>query len=84
MDVFSVAAEMLGEMSLSPGQLANLRAIDAELYRRTAGILRAADGRVAERELTAEEARGLREMLVAAILDTLTPAQRRELGPTGR
>ena len=79
MDVFSVAAAMLGGISLSPSQLANLRAINTAFYLQMEKLLRAGGGPDAGRELTPEENQTLRSMLVEGILDTLSPEQRRAL-----
>lgn len=76
---------MLGEMALTSSQLAEFRAINTRYYLRVRDLLRGADGREEERELSAEEIAALREMLVEDVLATLSPEQRATvLGPPGR
>jgi hypothetical protein len=42
-DAFSVAAQMLGELELGPGQLAELRAIDSKYHQRLYTLLHASE-----------------------------------------
>jgi hypothetical protein len=85
MNAYSVAAELLGDVELSAGQLSQLRAIDyryhLEIHRRLHE--RARIGRRAPSdpspELGPEDIAVLRDMLVAAIHELLTPAQRARL-----
>jgi hypothetical protein len=79
MDVFSVATEILGETTLSPGQLAGLRAINTRFYLQVHDLLRGPDGRSEARDLTEAETAALRGRLEADILEILSPAQRRAL-----
>jgi hypothetical protein len=89
-DAFSVAAQMLGELELGPGQLAELRAIDSKYQQRLYTLLHASepparpgsyfelDPAVA-REPTSAELMGLRVMLVSDIRSLLSPEQRDRL-----
>ena len=88
MDAFSIAAETIPGIELTAGQLAQLRAVNhryhTRLYEltRAHGAVRAPERRNAPsvpRELTAGEASELRAMLVDAILELLTPEQRRTI-----
>jgi hypothetical protein len=88
MDAFSIAAELIPGIELTAGQLAQLRAVNhryhTRLYEltRAHGAVRAPARRnvpPAPRELTAGEAGELRAMLVDAVLELLTPEQRRTL-----
>lgn len=79
MDVFSLAAEMLGDMALSSGQLAHLRAINTRHYLQVYDFLRGPDGRIEDRPLTEAETAELHAMLVADILEILSPEQRSAL-----
>ncbi|MGH7443337.1 MAG: hypothetical protein ACREKM_00600 [Longimicrobiales bacterium] len=90
MDAFTVAGELIPGIRLSPGQRAELRALNHEYYTRLFALSRT-PGRNAEpsmetthvprtRELTPDEAGQLRAMLVAGIHELLTPAQRRSVG----
>jgi hypothetical protein len=81
MDAFSTAAEMLGTTALTPGQLAQLRALNTKHYLAVHALLRGPDGREQERDLTEVESAALRALLAADILEILTPEQRRALGP---
>jgi hypothetical protein len=90
MNVFAMATRMLGDMQLSAGQLAQLRAIDRNFQQRLYTLLNSppvdARGPAAspanargERELTASEASELNAMVASEILAMLTPEQRRLL-----
>lgn len=92
MNAYTMATQLLGDVDLSAGQLAQLRAIDMKYQQRLFTLLHRDDaGRPAdlpgaaparEREPTAEEMAALREMIAADLLDMLTPEQREALrGP---
>ena len=67
MNALAEAARMLGDMELSPSQLAQLRALDRKYAQRHF------EGSRPEAEL--------RSLLRSDILATLTPEQQRALGP---
>jgi hypothetical protein len=88
MNAFTVAAEMLGDMRLSPGQLAQLRAIDAKYQQRLFTLLNrddtdadatgspaSLDGTRSERTLNDRERSDLEAVIRSDILDMLTPEQ---------
>jgi Spy/CpxP family protein refolding chaperone len=92
MDAYSIAAELLGDLELSPDQRAQLRAIDyryqlevqqrlhARGGRETASLPPPAADRIAESgPAQPEDDASLRAMIVAAILELLTPQQRADL-----
>ena len=93
MNAYSVAAEMLGGLELSPDQRAQLRAIDyryqLEVQRRLQG--RAGRGTISgpgssrnppePAGLDAADETALRALLRADIRDMLSPAQRAALDP---
>jgi hypothetical protein len=66
MNALAEAARLLGEMELSPGQLAQLRALDRKYAQRRF------EGRRSEADLL--------DLLRADIIAMLTPEQRRALG----
>lgn len=83
---------MLGAMTLSPGQLAQLRAINRKYYQRLYTLLREVNGAAGppgsqsapgvmptEREAMKAELAGLGAMQRTDILAMLTPEQRRVL-----
>lgn len=89
MDAFTVAEDLLPGIRLTPGQLAQLRAINHEYYTRLFALSRsrapeaqrlAEEGVSAPREPTPAERAELRAMLVREIRDMLTPEQRRASG----
>jgi hypothetical protein len=77
MNAFTIAAELLGNISLSPGQLAQLRALDRKYAQRVYSLLHQPDA--ARQELTGSEAADLSAKLEADILPLLTPGQQRLL-----
>ena len=86
---FTTAAQMLGAVrltTLTPGQLAQLRAIDRNYQQRVYTLRHAVGGDAdlpgapAERELTAAEVEELRATIAAAIVEMLTPEQRSAVG----
>ena len=72
MNVFQMAAELLGGRELSPGQLAQLRALDRKYAQRVYTLLHGPDDTA--HEPTAAEAAELRAQLVADIRQLLTPS----------
>ncbi len=79
MNAFSVASELLGDLELAPGQLAQLRAIDHKYQQRIYTLLHGGETpgpTGTRRELTADEAGELRASLEKDILAMLTPEQR--------
>lgn len=93
MNAYTLAAQLLADVELSTGQLAQLRAIDMKyqqqlftlLHRRGADAAAPADVRVSsagvEREPTPDELATLRETIVSDLLSMLTPEQRDALRP---
>lgn len=79
MDAFTVAEDLLGDMVLSPDQLAQLRAINYQFHLDVVDILRGSGRDVARGHLTEGEVAGLRRKLEADILELLEPGQRRSL-----
>ncbi|HET7233061.1 MAG TPA: hypothetical protein VFJ16_23835 [Longimicrobium sp.] len=77
-NVFSLASRLLGALDLSPGQLAQLRAIDHACQQRVFTLLRG--GPAARGELTDEEEQELRSTVERDILAMLTPGQRERIG----
>jgi Spy/CpxP family protein refolding chaperone len=88
MDAFTVAAQMLGDVELSPAQLAQLRAINRKYYQELYTLLHESDGvanpigarqesgtKRTERELTEGEVADLRAMLTSDVRAILTPEQ---------
>jgi hypothetical protein len=71
MDVFTVAAELLGDLHLTSGQLGQLRALDYRL------LLESLPEDTAP---SAREQDALRALIVAEIMQMLTPDQRAQLG----
>jgi Spy/CpxP family protein refolding chaperone len=76
MDAFSVAAAVLGDLALTPGQLAQLRALDHRYQQRRFELLHAPGAGAA---LAEEEERELRQGMERDVLELLTPEQRGEL-----
>ncbi|HEU0079669.1 MAG TPA: hypothetical protein VFQ76_18570 [Longimicrobiaceae bacterium] len=80
LDAFSVAAELLGDVPLTPGQLTQLRALDHRYYQELFDRLNPPVGPPRTRaELAEEEVAALRALLEAGVRDMLTPGQRRRL-----
>jgi hypothetical protein len=79
MNVFQLAAELIGDIELSPGQLAQLRALDRKYAQRVYTILHGGDSGTPHEPTEAETAE-LRAQLTADILDLLTPEQRSRKG----
>jgi hypothetical protein len=92
MDAFSIAAELIPGIELTAGQLAQLRAVNHRYHTRLFELTRAhgavrpsvrpsvrRDAPPVPREPTAAEASELRAMLVDAVLELLTPEQRRTI-----
>lgn len=77
-NVFSLASRLLGGLDLTPGQLAQLRAIDHAHQQRVFTLLRA--GPAARSELTDEEDQALRGTVEHDILAMLTREQRERIG----
>jgi hypothetical protein len=90
MDAFTVAAQLLGDVELSPFQLTQLRAINRKYYQKLYTLLHECNDvagpigpRVAsstthtERELTEAELAGLHAMLTADVRAVLTSEQQR-------
>jgi hypothetical protein len=73
MNAFTLAAEIFGDIELSPGQLAQLRALDRKYAQRVYTLLHDSG---ASRELTQAEAADLEARLRADVLDLLTPEGR--------
>jgi hypothetical protein len=69
-----MAKELLGDLEPSPGQLAQLRALDRKYAQRVYSLLHESD--IPRQELTDGEAADLRAMLVSDILALLTPEQK--------
>lgn len=86
MDAFAVADELLGDIQLTSGQLAGLRAINHRYFTEVYALLHppgeqdahaAAGG---EPALTARQTAELRVRLERDVRDLLTPAQRASIG----
>jgi Spy/CpxP family protein refolding chaperone len=77
MNALTVAAQMLGELELTPGQLAQLHALNRKYGQRVYALMY--DAAPVARELTEAEIAELRAMLASDILAMLTPEQVREL-----
>jgi uncharacterized membrane protein len=73
MNALNVAADILGNISPSPGQLAQLRALNRKYAQRVYSLLHESDA--IRLELTDAEAADLQAMLVSDILAMLTPEQ---------
>jgi len=92
-DAFTVATDLLGDLQLTSGQLAQLRAINHKYWQAVYALLhppdedaqRAAVGEepaspAAEVSLTAQQVADLRAMLEGDVRNLLTPEQREALG----
>ena len=75
MDVFSLAAEMLGGIRLTPGQLSHLQAINTRHQLRVSDLLRGTEGGDLERPLSHDEEAALHAHLVSDLREILTPEQ---------
>jgi Spy/CpxP family protein refolding chaperone len=75
---FTVAKQLLGDMSLTPGQLAQLRAIDRKYQQALFTLLGGS-----QRRPTDSERSRLDAIARAEILEMLTPEQRRHLSGGG-
>jgi Spy/CpxP family protein refolding chaperone len=78
MNALSVATEMLRDVELSPGQLAQLRALNRKYAQRVYTLLHPPQGS-ARNELTEKETADLNAKLRADILALLTPEQQARL-----
>ena len=92
LNAFTMAAQILGDgqlTRLTPGQLAQLRAVDHRYQQRVYTLRHAVERAAeppgaqgdptparAEREMTAAEVEDLRATIVSGILEMLTPEQR--------
>jgi hypothetical protein len=76
MDAFAVAEQMLGDITLSSSQIAELRAINYQYWLRVSEMTSAAGGGPPDRPLTAAETAELHAMVVARLDAMLTPEQR--------
>ena len=91
MDAFSIAAELLGDIELSSGQLGQLRALDYRLLLEFDRLAKSRPTRPTSRdaagppppssafEPTPEEEAALRASIIPDILEMLTPEQRAAL-----
>ena len=81
MGAFELAATLLGDLPLSSGQVAELRAIDRKYQQRLFTLLHhdATGAVLPARQPTADELSRLDDMIAADILGMLTSAQRRML-----
>jgi Spy/CpxP family protein refolding chaperone len=77
MNALTVALEMLGNIELTPGQLAQLRALDRKYAQRVYTLLH--DSEDGTRQLTEVEAADLEAKLRSDVLDLLTPEQQGQL-----
>jgi hypothetical protein len=75
MDAITVANELLGNLHVSPGQLAQLRALNRKYAQRIYTLLHPPDGPPRD-QLAEAEAADLHARLTADILALLTPEQR--------
>jgi hypothetical protein len=74
MNALTMALEMLGNIELSPGQLAQLRALDRKYAQRVYTLLHDSEAGT-RRELTAAEAADLEDKLRSDVFALLTPEQ---------
>lgn len=75
MNAQTIASQLLDDIELSPGQLAQLRALDRKYAQRLYTLLHDCDDGKS-RELTEAEAADLEARLRADVLALLTPEQR--------
>jgi uncharacterized membrane protein len=73
MTALTLARELVGNLELSPDQLAGLRALDRKYAQRVYTLLHQSDA--VRSELTDAEAAALHTQLVSDILALLTPEQ---------
>jgi hypothetical protein len=74
-DVFSLAAEMLGGIRLTPGQLSHLQAINTRHQLRVSDLLRGTERGDPERPLSHQEEAALHAQLVSDLREILTREQ---------
>jgi hypothetical protein len=74
MNALTMALEMLGNIELSPGQLAQLRALDRKYAQRVYTLLHDSEAGT-PRELTEAEAADLEDKLRSDVFALLTPEQ---------
>jgi Spy/CpxP family protein refolding chaperone len=77
MNALTLAAEILGDTELTPGQLAQLRALDRKYAQRVYTLLHSESGTA--RELSEAEAADLEAKLRTDVLAVLTPEQQSRL-----
>ncbi len=75
MNALTMAAQMLGDLELTPGQLAQLHALNRKYAQRLYTLRR----EVKDSAAMEAEVAGLRDMLASDILAMLTPEQERAL-----
>ena len=73
MNALSIASELLGNLELSPGQLAQLRALDRKYAQRIYTLMH--ESEAGTRELSDAETADLDARLTTDILGMLTPEQ---------
>jgi Spy/CpxP family protein refolding chaperone len=78
MNALTMATEMLGNVELTPGQLAQLRALDRKYAQRVYTLLHDSEDGI-RRELTEAEAADLEAKLRSDVLALLTPEQQGQL-----
>jgi hypothetical protein len=78
MNALTMATELLGDIELSPGQVAQLRALNRKYAQRIYTLLHPSDAPPRE-ELSEPEAADLHVRLAADILALLTPEQQSAL-----
>jgi hypothetical protein len=76
MNAFTMLGDMLANLALSPGQLAQLRALNRKYAQRVYTLLHESEAGI-PRELTEAEAADLHAKLRADVLALLTPEQRK-------
>ena len=79
MNAYTIAAQLLGDVELSAGQLAQLRTIDASHQQRLFTLLHDGGAERPVREPTERELESLRESITRDLLGMLTPGQRAAL-----
>jgi Spy/CpxP family protein refolding chaperone len=77
MNALTMATEMLGNVELTPGQLAQLRALDRKYAQRVYTLLH--DSEAGTRELSEAEAADLEAKLRSDVHALLTPEQQGQL-----
>ena len=81
MDAYGTAARILDGIELTPGQLAQLRAIDHKWQQRLFDLVHPAGSPGTRREPTEAELEALRRGVADDVLALLTPEQRGLLRP---